>query len=148
MHTATATVSSMPLTSTAALVQTAPSATSGSHRTMLRIEGAVMLVAGVAAWWLLGGSWGWFAALFLVPDVSLGGYVVGPKVGAVVYNLGHSLVLPFIVAGLGLWLSAPTAFLAAALWVAHIGFDRLAGYGLKASSSFFDTHLGRIGKQA
>ncbi len=144
MHTAT--VSSMPLTLSAATVQTAPSATSGSHRAMLRVEGAVMLVAGMVAWRLLGGSWGWFAALFLVPDVSLVGYLAGPKVGALVYNLGHSLVLPFLVAGLGLWLSAPMAFLAAALWVAHIGFDRLAGYGLKASTSFFDTHLGRVGK--
>jgi hypothetical protein len=36
----------------------------------------------------------------------------------------------------------------AAIWAAHIGFDRMLGYGLKYSSSFNDTHLGRIGRQA
>jgi hypothetical protein len=30
--------------------------------------------------------------------------------------------------------------------VAHIGFDRMLGYGLKHASGFGDTHLGRIGR--
>jgi hypothetical protein len=34
----------------------------------------------------------------------------------------------------------------AAVWAAHIGFDRMLGYGLKYSSAFGDTHLGRIGR--
>ena len=33
-----------------------------------------------------------------------------------------------------------------ALWLAHSGFDRMLGYGLKAQTSFKDTHLGRLGK--
>jgi hypothetical protein len=32
------------------------------------------------------------------------------------------------------------------VWSAHIGFDRLLGYGLKYPSSFGDTHLGRTGR--
>lgn len=50
-------------------------------------------------------------------------------------------------AGIAL-LTAPlsTAMWFALIWVAHIGFDRAAGYGIKYSSSFFDTHLGRVGR--
>ena len=33
------------------------------------------------------------------------------------------------------------------IWVAHIGADRALGYGLKYSSAFQDTHLGRIGRR-
>lgn len=40
----------------------------GGPRALLRLEGALGLAIGVAAYGALGGSWGWFAALFLVPD--------------------------------------------------------------------------------
>jgi hypothetical protein len=41
---------------------------------------------------------------------------------------------------------APIA-IAGAVLVAHVGMDRAAGYGLKLSTSFRDTHLGRIGRE-
>jgi hypothetical protein len=31
------------------------------------------------------------------------------------------------------------------IWVAHIGFDRLLGYGLKYPTGFGNTHLGKLG---
>jgi hypothetical protein len=34
----------------------------------------------------------------------------------------------------------------ATIWIAHIGFDRALGYGLKYGSGFTHTHLGRIGR--
>ncbi len=37
--------------------------------------------------------------------------------------------------------------MAGAVLVAHVGMDRAAGYGLKLTTSFQDTHLGRIGKR-
>jgi hypothetical protein len=33
------------------------------------------------------------------------------------------------------------------IWFAHIGMDRLLGYGLKEDTGFRHTHLGLIGKQ-
>jgi hypothetical protein len=32
------------------------------------------------------------------------------------------------------------------IWMAHVGFDRFLGYGLKYASNFHDTHLGKIGR--
>ncbi|NIT59671.1 MAG: DUF4260 family protein, partial [Aliifodinibius sp.] len=34
------------------------------------------------------------------------------------------------------------------IWCAHIGFDRVLGYGLKYSAGFGFTHLGFIGRFA
>jgi len=35
----------------------------------------------------------------------------------------------------------------AMIWLAHIGIDRALGYGLKYSTGFNFTHLGRIGRR-
>ncbi|MCB9606779.1 MAG: DUF4260 domain-containing protein [Polyangiaceae bacterium] len=114
----------------------------------LRIEGLLLLLVSSVAYRHLGGSWALFAVLFLVPDVSLLGYLGGARFGAWAYNLGHSTLLPLLLAGLGWFVSAPMLLLLALIWTAHIGFDRLMGYGLKQTSGFRDTHLGRIGHDA
>jgi hypothetical protein len=45
-------------------------------------------------------------------------------------------------------MGGPSAALAiGAIWVAHIGMDRMLGYGLKYGDDFTHTHLGRIGAQ-
>lgn len=38
----------------------------------------------------------------------------------------------------------PGLFAVSSIWVAHIGFDRLPGYGLKPPTAFKDTHLRRL----
>jgi hypothetical protein len=48
-----------------------------------------------------GGEWGIFAALFLIPDLSMLGYLVGPRRGAVIYNLVHIYVAPALLALIG-----------------------------------------------
>ena len=85
--------------------------------------------------------------LFLIaPDVSMVGYLRGPRVGAIVYNLAHDLAAGVAVAGVGLAVGSVPVAAAGAILVAHSGMDRMAGYGLKLPSSFKDTHLGRIGR--
>jgi len=39
---------------------------------------------------------------------------------------------------------AETATQIALVWLAHIGFDRFFGYGLKYPTGFKDTHLQRV----
>jgi hypothetical protein len=110
------------------------------------MEGLALLVVAVLWFASTGETWWWFAGLLLVPDISMAGYLVDPRVGAATYNTGHTLLIPALL-GAWHWLDGP-AFVAvvAAVWLAHIGMDRLFGYGLKHADDFGHTHLGRIGR--
>jgi len=44
--------------------------------------------------------------------------------------------------------ASPLVLSIAIIWLAHIGFDRTLGYGLKYTEGFGFTHLGRIGKKS
>jgi hypothetical protein len=111
----------------------------------LRLEGLVALVLATYLYANEGGSWLLFGALFFVPDISFAGYLAGPRVGAMIYNVAHSYVGPLILAG-AFFVSGRAGLLVALVWGAHIGFDRALGYGLKYPTAFHDTHLGRIGQ--
>ena len=111
---------------------------------MLRIEGATMLAGSVLLYWMNGGSWWLFALLLLAPDASMLGYLAGPRVGAALYNAFHSYPLPAALGIVGLLAGAPLAVSVALVWFAHIGMDRLMGYGLKYPTDFKDTHLQRV----
>ncbi|HXX07929.1 MAG TPA: DUF4260 family protein, partial [Pseudolabrys sp.] len=65
---------------------------------------------------------------------------------AVIYNAAHTLVGPLLLASAGLLLPAFNLMPLALIWIAHIGFDRLLGYGLKYAAGFGFTHLGRVGR--
>ena len=84
--------------------------------------------------------------LLLVPDISMVGYLRDPRLGAVLYNLVHNWALGLAVLGVGWWSGQPWLLLAGAVLVAHVGMDRVFGYGLKLPTSFQETHLGRIGR--
>ena len=115
-------------------------------RPWLRAEGLATFAAGLAGFLFLGLPWWAFLLLLIVPDVSMVGYVRGPRVGAIVYNVAHDLATGVAIAGVGLAIGIVPVAAAGAILVAHSGMDRMAGYGLKLPSSFKDTHLGRIGR--
>ena len=115
-----------------------------SPKWLLRLEGFVVLVVAVIIYQQLGYSWGEFALLFLVPDIFMLGYLVDKKIGADVYNIGHTYIVPFLFWLVMYFLHLHALYFIAVIWVAHVGFDRLVGYGLKYSTSFKDTHLGRV----
>jgi hypothetical protein len=73
------------------------------------------------------------------------GYLRGTRVGAAVYNLGHSYPLPAAMSLAGAVWHHPLTLALGLLWLAHIGMDRLARYGLKYDVSFQHTHLGGPG---
>ncbi|SCK35904.1 protein of unknown function [Variovorax sp. HW608] len=123
----------------------AEGAVSGGVRTVLRLEGLVVLLASVAGYGQFGAGWGAFATLFLVPDLSVLGYLAGPRTGAAIYNLAHAYALPVALLALGAVAGLPVALAVGLIWCAHIGFDRMLGLGLKYGSGFAATHLGRIG---
>lgn len=82
--------------------------------------------------------------LFLAPDLSFVGYLAGPRWGSVAYNGAHTATLPALVVAYGLLAPAPLAVSIGGIWIAHIGLDRLVGYGLKYASGFKETHLNRV----
>ena len=129
---------------------TTPERTEGAERAwirpLLRAEGLATFAAGLAGFLYLGLPWWAFLLLLIVPDVSMVGYLRSPRLGAIVYNVGHDLATGVTVAGVGLALGSVPVTAAGAILVAHSGMDRMAGYGLKLPSSFRDTHLGRIGR--
>jgi hypothetical protein len=122
-------------------------AVAGTPRLLLRLEGLALFVLATAGFTATGASWWLYGLLFLAPDLSFAAYVGGPKPGALAYNALHSTIGPAILAGLGLLWNDMTLLGIAAIWAAHIGFDRMLGYGLKYASAFYDTHLGRIGRK-
>lgn len=99
-------------------------------------------VANFASLWVL-------VLVFFAPDLAFAGYLAGPRVGALTYNLTHLYGFGFGLSALS-FLAGPNLdidlLIPGLLWTAHAGFDRMLGYGLKEPTAFADTHLGRIGK--
>ena len=113
---------------------------------ILSAEAVALFVAGVVAYLQLGGEPWWLLLLLLVPDLSMLGYLGGPRLGAVTYNLVHNLVIGLGALAIGWFAAIAPMALAGAVLVAHVGMDRALGYGLKYPTAFGDTHLGRIGR--
>jgi hypothetical protein len=112
-----------------------------------RAEALAIFVASLFVYWHLSFNLVAFVALLFVFDVSMVGYLLNNKMGALVYNLGHNMMLPSLLVTASF--AADTRQLAgfSLVWFAHIGMDRALGYGLKSTSGFTETHLGRIGKK-
>lgn len=128
-------------------VPAAMAGASGGVRTLLRLEGLIVFAGALIAYQQAGAGWGAFALLFLLPDLSLLGYMRNPRFGAMAYNAAHSTIGPAAAIAIGVLAGQPVAMAIGLIWLAHIGFDRMLGYGLKYGSTFRATHLGRIGKR-
>ena len=115
---------------------------------LLRLEGILVLVAAVFGYSLLSASWWLFLALLLVPDVFMLGYLAGPRLGALLYNAGHTYAVPILLGAVAVGLGSAFVGALALIWTAHIGMDRALGYGLKHPSGFHDTHLSHSGSEA
>lgn len=111
---------------------------------LLRLEALAVLGLSIAAYAWLGLSWWLFAALILAPDLALLGYLRGPRAGAWLYDLAHTYIVPTLLALAGYVLSSPLLMGLAAIWAAHIGLDRMVGYGLKFPTDARDNHLSRL----
>lgn len=112
-----------------------------------RVEGGLIFATALALAVIIQPGWPiWlWPVLLLAPDLSMTGYLAGPRIGAVVYNLCHLYAGGLILALLGLLTGHPVLIAVGALWLAHVGFDRALGYGLKINTGFRETHLGKIG---
>jgi Domain of unknown function (DUF4260) len=114
---------------------------------MQRAEGLAVAAVTAALYARTGASWWLFAALWLVPDLSMLGYLGRPCRAARIYNVFHTYMMPGLLAFMGLLTHANNVLPVALIWANHIGVDRALGYGLKYSDGFQWTHLGRIGRK-
>jgi hypothetical protein len=111
---------------------------------MLRLEGAAVLLAAVLLYARQDYGWLLFALLFLAPDLAIIPYALNQRLGRLIYNVAHTYTFPLLLALAGLLLPNTLALQLALIWFAHIGMDRLVGYGLKYPDSFKETHLQRV----
>lgn len=111
---------------------------------LLRLEGASVLGVSVFFYHQSHASWILFSVLFLSPDLFMLGYFVNARIGAAVYNSVHTLFAPGVLIAAAILASQWRLLPFALIWTAHIGFDRMLGYGLKYRTRFQDTHLQRV----
>ncbi|MFY7908825.1 MAG: DUF4260 domain-containing protein [Emticicia sp.] len=113
---------------------------------LLILEEIAQFLLGIFLFSRLDFAWWWFPALILVPDLSMVGYLINPKIGAWLYNFFHHKLLAVIVFVLGYCVDSQYVILAGVILFAHSAMDRIFGYGLKYEDAFSNTHLGKIGK--
>jgi hypothetical protein len=113
-------------------------------RLLLHLEGLAVLLGAVVLYGHVSGNWGAFLLLLLTPDLTMLGYLAGPKTGSVIYNSVHYYGLPIVLGLLALAGGWTTGLALALIWTAHIGMDRLFGYGFKYPSDFKNTHFQRM----
>src|SRR5580658_5193010 len=105
----------------------------GSHvQAFLRLEGLAAAALSAVFYQRTGASWWLFAALWLAPDLSMLGYLGGPKLGARIYNAIHSYVTPATLAVTGLLLHSPAVLLDA---LGQAGRATRSGYSGKLTGA-------------
>ncbi len=114
-------------------------------RPILQTEGAALFAISLYAFAQTGASWWLFAALILTPDLMMLGYLANPRLGAALYNLAHTTVLPLAMLAAAYITATPVPLAISLIWLAHIGMDRMVGYGLKYPDAFKHTHLSGSG---
>jgi Domain of unknown function (DUF4260) len=113
-------------------------------KTLISIEEAAL--TGLGAWLAItsGIAWYWLLVFLLVPDISMLGYLAGPKIGAFTYNVVHHKALAVALFVAGAALGVPVLQFAGGVLLAHSSMDRVLGYGLKYPDAFSHTHLGTL----
>lgn len=75
------------------------------------------------------------------------GYLANTSLGAVLYNSVHTETPPILLLCTAVARNDKKVMGLALCWLAHIGMDRMLGYGLKYGTGFGHTHMGVIGKE-
>lgn len=114
---------------------------------LLTLEEIAQFLLGIYLFSTLDFAWWWFLVFILVPDFSMIGYLINPKIGAWAYNFFHHKLLAVAVLVFGYYIGNQAIILAGCILFSHSAMDRVFGYGLKYEDAFTNTHLGKIGKQ-
>lgn len=113
-------------------------------RRILHIEGLAVFLTAVYLYYLLSADWLLFVVLLFTPDISMIGYVKNTRIGAITYNLVHNYALGLAVSLIGVLVSSNLTLSLGLILLAHVGLDRLLGFGLKYPTHFKETHLQKL----
>lgn len=113
-------------------------------RRLLHLEGFAVAAGSLVLYVDAGYSWLFLVVLILAPDLSMLGYLGGSRLGTLSYDVVHTYAGPVVLGVAGVLGGYETALQIALIWLAHIGVDRMLGYGLKYPTGFKDTHLQRV----
>jgi len=114
---------------------------------IIKLEELGMFLFSILLFAESGFTWWMFPALLLLPDISMLGYALDNKFGAICYNLFHHKGIAIVLYAVGFIAQERYLELIGAILFGHSSLDRMFGYGLKFTESFQQTHLGRIGKK-
>ncbi len=117
-------------------------------KNILKFEELGMFCLTLFLFNLLGYSWWLFLLFILVPDISMLGYLINLKIGAVLYNIFHHKGLAVLIYLIGSYLFNYTLIFIGLIIFGHSSIDRFLGFGLKYSDAFKHTHLGLIDRKA
>jgi len=111
-------------------------------RLFMHLEGLTVLISAILLYGHISGAWLPFILLLFVPDVFMLGYLINQRVGSFIYNVGHTYVVTLSFALIAFALGWHLGLSLVLIWTAHIGMDRIFGYGFKyATRPFKETHL-------
>ena len=111
---------------------------------IIHSEGLIILIATIYLYSMHEYKWWIFVIFLLAPDVSMLAYLINHHIGATVYNLFHTYTLSIAIILIGVFLQQDLTLMIGLIWTAHIGMDRLFGFGLKYKTTFKDTHIQRL----
>ncbi|MDZ7694146.1 MAG: DUF4260 domain-containing protein [Balneolaceae bacterium] len=111
-------------------------------KSIIQLEELGMFILSFILFTTTGYSWWIFIVFLLVPDISMIGYVVNARIGAILYNMVHHKGVAILVYLVGFYLGDFLIQMVGTILFAHSSMDRIFGYGLKYMDDFKHTHLG------
>ncbi|WP_373877042.1 DUF4260 domain-containing protein [Lysinibacillus piscis] len=113
-------------------------------RHIIKLEYASIALLCLLFYWYYQFPWLYLILFLLTPDISMVGYLINGKVGALFYNMSHSFICPAFLLFIGIVCTENVCMMIALIWLMHIGVDRALGYGLKYKDAFTHTHIQHI----
>ena len=115
-------------------------------KNIIKLEEMGMLALSIFFFFYLQVAWWYYLLLFLGPDISMLGYLLGNKFGAACYNIFHHKGIAVALFSVGFIYNEWELQVTGIILFGHASMDRMFGYGLKTDAGFKFTHLGSIGK--
>jgi hypothetical protein len=112
----------------------------------LKLEELAMLLMSIYFLPFLHAEWYWYVLLLIGTEISMMGYLLNKKTGAICYNFFHHKAVAITLVFICYFFPSDYLLLMAVVIFGHSSLDRFLGFGLKYFDGFNVTHLGTIGK--